>query len=88
MTRLKLKAQTLGIKKIDANSKSGRIEFLPQSQLDPLSLVQLIQEDPQHYKLTSGNQLQFHHDCEQASAKLDFIDQLLDNLKLIGQKAA
>ena len=88
VTWLKLKAQTFGIKKIEANSKSGRIEFLPQTQLDPLSLVQLIQEDPQHYKLTSGNQLQFHHGSEQASAKLDFINQLLDNLKLIEQKAA
>jgi transcription-repair coupling factor (superfamily II helicase) len=88
LTRLKLKAQIFDIKKIDANSNNGKIEFLSKTQLDPLSLVQLIQENPQSYKLTGANQLQFHHGCEQATAKLDFIDELLDKFRLVKQKAS
>ncbi|HAS47945.1 MAG TPA: transcription-repair coupling factor, partial [Gammaproteobacteria bacterium] len=51
LTQLKLKAEKYGIKKIDANVKSGRIEFMAQTAIDPMSLVQMIQNDPQTYKL-------------------------------------
>jgi transcription-repair coupling factor (superfamily II helicase) len=88
LTRLKLKAQTFGISKIDANVSSGRIEFAAQTQVDPLSIVQLIQDDSKHYKLTGANQLQFSHSCANPGDKLDFIAELLDKLKLVEQKAA
>ena len=87
-TRLRLRAQRFGIRKIDANVSSGRIEFTPTTRVDPMSLVQLIQNDPQHYKLSGANQLQFSHGCEAADARLDFIDGLLDRMKLAEQAAA
>ena len=87
-TRLKLRAEPYGIKKIDANVSSGRIEFGQETAVDPLSLVQIIQNDPQTYKLGNANQLQFKHDCEQADDKLEFIAALLDKMKLTQQQAA
>ena len=88
LTQLKLKAEKYGIKKIDANVKSGRIEFMAQTAIDPMSLVQMIQNDPQTYKLGGANTLQFTHNCEEADDKLDFISELLDNFTLMEQKAA
>ncbi|MFK7864110.1 MAG: transcription-repair coupling factor [Pseudohongiellaceae bacterium] len=88
VTALKLRAQTLGIRKVDANVRSGRIEFSPETTVDPMSLVQLIQHDPLTFKLTGANQLQFNHDCEDPEDKLHFIDQLLDKIKLDSKKAA
>ena len=88
LTELKLRAQKFGIKKIDANVNSGRIEFNETTMVDPLSLIQLIQEDPMHFKLTSGNQLQFSHQSENAEAKLEFINSLLDKIKIVEQEAA
>ncbi len=88
LTELKLRAQKFGIKKIDANVNSGRIEFNETTMVDPLSLIQLIQEDPMHLKLTSGNQLQFSHQSENAEAKLEFINSLLDKIKIVEQEAA
>ena len=88
LTRLKLRAQTFGIKKIDANVNSGRIEFGPQTRVDPGSIVQLIQAEPKCYKLGGANQLQFVHACSEAQEKLQFIDDLLNRLKLAEQKAA
>lgn len=88
VTALKLRAQKLGIRKVDANVRNGRIEFSPNTSVDPLSLVQLIQHDPMTYKLTGANQLQFIHDCEDPEDKLHFIDQLLDKIKLDTKKAA
>ena len=88
LTELKLRAQKFGIKKIDANVNSGRIEFNAATVVDPLSLIQLIQDDPMRFKLTSGNQLQFAHENENAEAKLAFINSVLDKFKIAEQKAA
>jgi len=88
VTRLKLRAQSFGIAKIDANVSSGRIEFGSQTKVDPLSLVQLIQNNPQDYKLSGANQFQFKHQCEEAEDKLDLIDTVLNNMKLVEQQAA
>ncbi|MEX0963384.1 MAG: transcription-repair coupling factor [Pseudohongiellaceae bacterium] len=88
LTQLKLKAHKYGIKKIDANVSSGRIEFNAQTPIDPMSLVQMIQNEPQTYKLGGANSLQFSHNCSEADDKLDFINQLLDNFKLVQQEAA
>lgn len=88
LTQLKLKAEPYGIKKIDANSSSGRVEFSPQTRVDPLSIVQMVQNEPQLYKLGSANQLQFTHNCSDADDKLDFIGELLDKFKIAKQQVA
>ncbi len=87
VTALKLNAQKYGIRKIDANIRTGRIEFAADTCVDPLSLVTLIQTESMTYKLTGANQLTFNHDCEEPQDKLDFINQVLGKLKL-SQKAA
>jgi transcription-repair coupling factor (superfamily II helicase) len=81
-TRIKLRASGFGIKKIDANVSSGRIEFNQHTEVDPFCLVQMIQGDPQTYKLGGANQLQFKHKCTQADEKIALINGILDNLKL------
>ena len=88
VTQLKLNAGKYGIKKIDANVKTGRIEFKAQTPIDPMSLVEMIQNDPLTYKLGGANSLQFTHNCDEGADKLDFIRKLLDNFKLMESKAA
>jgi transcription-repair coupling factor (superfamily II helicase) len=88
VTTLKLNAQKYGIRKIDANIRTGRIEFAPDTCVDPLSLVTLIQTDPITYKLSGANQLSFTHECEDPEDKLAFIASVLGKLKLSQQKAA
>lgn len=88
LTQLKLKAQRYGIKKIDANVSSGRIEFKAQTPIDPMSLVEMIQNNPESYKLGGANSLQFSHSCVEADDKLDFIHDLLDKFRLTHQEAA
>ena len=50
--------------------------------------MQLIQDDPKHYKLTGANQLQFAHASNDAEQRLTLIAELLDKLKIVEQKAA
>jgi transcription-repair coupling factor (superfamily II helicase) len=88
-TRLKLRAQQLGISKIDANVSSGRVEFTPQTRVDPLSIVEMVQENPQAYKLGSANQLLFNHGAQNnADKKLEFVTKLLAQFRLTEKQAA
>lgn len=88
LTQLKLKSANYGIKKIDANVNSGRIEFSQQTRVDPMSLVQLIQQHPGQYKLGSANQLHFTHNCTDPRKKLQTVTELLDKLTLTEPIAA
>lgn len=88
LTSLRLRAQQFGIRRIDANVSQGRLEFAAETRVDPLSLVQLIQKDPTHFRLSGANQLHFTHNCEEAEARLEFINDLLDTMKLVQQQAA
>lgn len=89
LTGLKLQAVTIGINKIDANVTQGRVEFSSNTRVDPLSIVELVQANPQRYKLTSANQLLFFHQAENnAEEKLDFIASLLHKFRLTNRQAA
>lgn len=58
-TELKLKAEQLGIKKIEANLKEGKIFFNSKTPVDPMKLIKLIQTKPDQYKLAGPDTLKF-----------------------------
>ncbi|MDO7565848.1 MAG: transcription-repair coupling factor, partial [OM182 bacterium] len=82
VTQLKLAAQGFGISKIDANAVSGRFEFRPDTKVDGLSLIELVQQQPQLFKFSGPNQLNFTHNAELPDDKLDFIDAVLARLRI------
>lgn len=59
ITELKLTAEMLGIKKIDAGPQGGRVQFNEKPNIDPLAIIQLIQKYPQLYKLDGPTKLRF-----------------------------
>ncbi|MFE8071499.1 transcription-repair coupling factor [Marinobacteraceae bacterium S3BR75-40.1] len=80
-TTLRLKADRLGITKIDAGGEWGRLEFANHTQVDPLVLVQKVQQEPENYRLENANQLRFRLNAQDADGKLSAIDQLLQTLE-------
>ncbi|RBP85859.1 transcription-repair coupling factor [Marinomonas rhizomae] len=58
-TELKLKAESLGINKIEANAKEGKIYFGSKTPVDPMKLIKLIQTKPDTYKLVGSDTLKF-----------------------------
>lgn len=58
-TELKLKAESLGINKIEANAKEGKIFFNSKTPVDPMKLIRLIQTKPDIYKLVGSDTLKF-----------------------------
>ena len=76
-TQLKLKAQRLGISKIDAGADSGRFEFAAETSVDPLVLVKLVQTQPQSYGLDGGNRLKFKLEMASAEQRFQALERLL-----------
>ena len=78
--RLKLKAEQLGIRKIDAGHKEGRIEFEDQPKVDPMTLIQLIQSQPVHFRLEGGSILKYIEPMEKPEQRFRAIESLLETL--------
>ena len=77
VTELKLQAEQLGIAKIEANIKVGKMHFKGDTLIDPYALVKLVQEQAGTYSLTGGNELKFNHEQADADLRLEFIKNTL-----------
>jgi transcription-repair coupling factor (superfamily II helicase) len=80
VTRLKLAAQPLGIRKIEAGPKGGRLLFQPDPAIDPLRVIQLIQARSKELKLDGGDKLRFVAELETPEARIGYVDALLQTL--------
>lgn len=80
LTALKIKAQPLGIKRIKAASNSGAIEFFEEPNFDPQCIIQLITQQPQHYKLDASGKIRFHFEMPDLETRLTKVDNILDAL--------
>ena len=81
VTELKLRSDRLGIRKIDAGVKSGKLEFEQDSIIDPGTLVALLQSEPHRYRLSTANQLTFHESMEKPETRFSKVERLLKQLE-------
>ena len=56
---LRLQAEPLKINKIDANSSSMTLEFAPDTPVDALAIIKLIQKDGQHYRMNGASGIRY-----------------------------
>ena len=80
VTQIKLNAEALGINKIDAGPKSGRIEFGPEPKVNALSIVKLVQNQPQAYKLEGADRLKYTLPMDQPDQRIAATEAVLDTL--------
>ena len=81
VTQLKLRSDQLGIRKIDASVKSGKLEFEQDSIIDPGTLVALLQSEPHRYRLSTANQLTFYESMEKPEIRFSKVERLLKKLE-------
>ncbi|MFO1419986.1 MAG: transcription-repair coupling factor [Candidatus Competibacteraceae bacterium] len=81
VTGLKLKAIPMGVKKIEAGPKGGRLVFGPEPRIDPAKLVRLIQSQPKVYKLDGKDKLRFIRDLPDAEARAAAVEGLLERIE-------
>jgi len=79
---VKRTASTLGIEKIDAADAGGYLVFGPQSHIDPVALVQLVQNDSHTYKLQGSHRLQFRQELSDVETRFRLIEKLLSQLEV------
>lgn len=80
VTELKLRAQAIGIKKVEANAKTGKLTFTEKPQVEPMTIIKLVQEKPLTYKLQGPEVLRFTKETESADLRIKFVGQLLAEL--------
>jgi len=80
MAAIKRRARTLGIEKIDAADKGGYLVFAQQSHIDPVALVQLVQNDSHIYRLQGAHRLQFRLDLRDIETRFLTIEKLHEQL--------
>jgi transcription-repair coupling factor (superfamily II helicase) len=77
---IKQSALALGIEKIDASDGGGYLNFGATSRIDPVALVQLVQNDSHTYRLQGSHRLRFQQDLSILEQRFLAIEKLLDRL--------
>jgi len=84
IAELKQQAESLGVKKIEANAAGGRIIFTSTPNINADQLIMLIQTQAQCYKFDGADKLRFINPFETVTQKLEFITELLKKLTPVG----
>jgi transcription-repair coupling factor (superfamily II helicase) len=79
-TILKQKAEALGITKIEANSKGGKIEFTDKPLVDPFKIIKLIQDQSKRFRLDGPTRLRFTLDEHEPAQRIELIDHIINLL--------
>ena len=73
-------ATALGIEKIDAADSGGYMVFGPDSRIDPVALVHLVQNESRRYRLQGSHRLQIRDDLADLETRFRVIEDLLARL--------
>ncbi len=82
---IKKSATALGIEKIDAADGGGYLVFGAESHIDPVALVQLVQNDSRRYRLQGSHRLQIRDDLSDVEKRFKTIENLLAGLAVKNQ---
>ncbi|GAD02791.1 transcription-repair coupling factor [Agarivorans albus MKT 106] len=75
---LKIEAEQLGIKRIEAGPKGGQVEFAETTKVNAAFLVSLLQSQPAIYRLEGANKLKFAVPSDSPEQRLSLIESLLE----------
>ena len=87
VTYLKLIAQSLGMKKVEASAKGGVVEFYQDAKIDPSFLIKLIQQNPQDYRFDGPTRLKVMIESKTAQGRVDWVEQLIMSFFEFGKAA-
>jgi transcription-repair coupling factor (superfamily II helicase) len=81
ITVIKQHAEKLGIIKIEANAKGVKVEFSEKPTIDPLKIIQLIQDPAKNYRLDGPTKLRFLLKPHAIAERISLIEALIAELK-------
>jgi len=81
ITALKLVATPLGVRKVDLGARGGRVTFVDNPDVDPSSVIRLLQEQPKVYRFDGPERLRIQLDLPDTSDRLDMLFELFGLLQ-------
>lgn len=78
--QIRLNAEQLGITKIDISSQGGHIEFAPDTPVQAMTIIQMMQKHPTYFRMDGGQRLKVMVMLEDYQKRIQFIQDLLDSL--------
>jgi len=80
VAKTKLKAQAIGISRIEVGPAGGSVEFTDSTSVDPVKIISLIQKQPKVYKLEGANKIKFTKPTDEAKSRFTLVNALLAEL--------
>ncbi len=81
VSALKQKVEKLGIKKIEANHKGGKIEFIEKPSIEPIKIIHLIQKQSAQFRLEGPTRLRFNLDEHDRKERIRLIEEIVKALE-------
>ncbi len=80
VTEIKLKANAMGISKLDAAAYGGRIHFAPNATINTDELLKLVQFRGDEFKLDGPQKLRFYQELDEPDERLLAVNEILTML--------
>jgi transcription-repair coupling factor (superfamily II helicase) len=80
ITALKLKAQALGIIKVDIGETKGKFEFSKTTTVEPMAIVSLVQQQASTYRLDGASTLRVEKQLPEFADRVAFVQELFEVL--------
>jgi transcription-repair coupling factor (superfamily II helicase) len=80
LTALRLRAEPLAIRRLDAGPAGGFVEFGPATTVSPAWLVKLLRDELGTYRLDRQQKLRFKAELEDHPARFGFVEALLTGM--------
>ena len=80
VTELRLQAQHMGITKIEANATGGGVSFGNNTKVEPITIVQLVQQQPDRYRFQGASEMRFSAPMLTSELRINTVQKLLETL--------
>jgi transcription-repair coupling factor (superfamily II helicase) len=80
ITGIRLRANPLGIRRLELSASGGLVEFTQSTTVDPAALVRMLESEPARYQLDRRQRLRIKEELDDPEERFRFADQLVDML--------
>lgn len=79
ISRFRLLAKPLGLKRIEIADRGGFIDFAQDTKINPMFIVSLMQTQPRLYRMDGPTRLRFNLPSDDAKTRFALVEQILDS---------
>jgi transcription-repair coupling factor (superfamily II helicase) len=81
VARLKLTARAIGVRRLDLGAQGGYALFEEQNQVDPKSVIRLVQHPDRDYRLEGPLKLRISRETDDDAERFEFAENFLGELR-------